>query len=284
MSMATPVSQTDELNRIDTATPQPARIPGQPGRFAQAEPLLFGIIAIVVVVGAWQIVASLRLVTETFLPGPSDVFTALVNQISDGSLWYNLWVSAQEFLIGYGLAVAVGLVLGMLMSWYRRFRLGLDPLVSFLYATPRIALTPLFIIWFGIGMESKVAVVFLSAVFPVIINTMAGVRSVDPSLIKASRSFGASDLQLFRTVALPGSVPFILTGLRLAVGYALIGVVVGEFVAAQAGIGFLMANAGSTFQTPLVFADLFVVAGSGLLLTAFLQRIERRFQSWRPRS
>lgn len=281
MSMAVSASQPKKLSRSDPAL---ARIPGRPSRVARAEPLLIGTIAIVVVVGIWQIIAAIHVVNETFLPGPADVFSALVNELGESSLWYNIWVSTQELLIGYGLAVAIGLILGMLMGWYRRVRLGLDPLVSFMNATPRIALTPLFLIWFGIGMNSKIAVVFLSAVFPVIINTMAGMQSLDPGLVKAARSFGASDFQLFRTVALPGSVPFVLTSLRLAVGFALIGVVVGEFVAAQAGIGLLMANAGATFQTNLVFADLFIVAGGGLILTMLLQRVERRFQSWRPRS
>ena len=179
------------------------------------------------------------------------------------------------------LAIVVGLPLGIGMGWYRRFSLALDPFVTFFNAIPRVSLTPLLIIWFGIGIYSKIAVVFLGAVFPMIVSTMSGVRNVDSSLVKAARSFGASDMQLFRTVVFPGSVPFVLTGLRLGIGHALTGVVVGELVAAQAGIGLMMATAGSTFQTSKVFAGMFIVAGSGIALTLLLQKIEQRFQSWK---
>src|SRR5437762_10733667 len=184
-------------------------------------------------------------------------------------------------MTGYLAGVVVGIVLGLLVGWYKRLRYALDPFITFLYATPRIVLLPLFIIWFGIGVESKIAVVFLGAIFAILINTAAGVRNLDANLIKVARSFGASDLQLFRTIALPGSLPFILTGLRLGIGHALTGVVVGELVAAQAGIGLMMAVAGSSFQTAKVFAGVFIIAGAGMVLTFLLQKIEAHFQSWK---
>jgi NitT/TauT family transport system permease protein len=145
-----------------------------------------------------------------------------------------------------------------------------------------VALTPQLIIWFGIGLNSKIAVVFLGAIFAILINTAAGVKSIDPALIKAARSFGASDAQLFRTVVVPGSVPFILTGVRLGLGHALTGVVVGELIAAQAGVGRMIAIAGATFQTSQVFVGLVIVATTGVLLTFVISRIEQRFQSWKP--
>ena len=140
---------------------------------------------------------------------------------------------------------------------------------------------PLLIIWVGIGIWSKIIVVFLGAVFPIIVNTMAGVQNLDPGLIRAARSMGATDAKIFRTLALPGSLPFILTGLRLGIGHALTGVVVGELVAAQAGIGLMMAVAGSSFQTAKVFAGVFIIAGAGMVLTFLLQKIEGHFQSWK---
>src|SRR5581483_9792602 len=123
--------------------------------------------------------------------------------------------------------------------------------------------------------------VFLGAFFPILISTQSGVRNLDPHLLNVAKSFGASDRQIFTTVALPGSVPFILSGLRLGVGHALIGVVVGELVGAQAGIGLMMATAGSTFQTPKVFAGIVIVAAAGMVMTYILAIIERRFQAWR---
>ncbi len=260
------------------------RIPGQPGRLGRWESPLIGTSAVLGFLLVWQLVSSARIVPELFLPGPADIVRALYNWVADGSIWKDLAVSSQELVIGYLMALAVGLPLGLLTGWYRRVSYAIDPFISFFYSTPRIALLPLLIIWLGIGVNSKIAVIFLGAFFPVAINTAAGVRNLDPGLIKTARSFGATDLQLFRTVALPGAVPFILAGARLGVGHALIGVVVGELVAAQAGIGYVMATAGATFQTAKVFAGLVIIATAGLLMTGAIGRIERRFQAWRPRN
>jgi NitT/TauT family transport system permease protein len=261
---------------------RPARVPGQPTRLTRYEPTIIGVGAVVLFVAAWQLVAAQRIVPELFLPGPADTLAAFVGMVRGGTIWNDLWVSGQELIFGYVLAIVVGLPLGLLMGWYRRLAWALDPFVNFFYSMPRVALIPLLIIWFGIGIASKVAIVYLGAFFPIVINTAAGIRNLDPSLLKAARSFGASDLQIFRTVALPGSVPFILTGLRLGIGHALVGVVVGELVAAQAGIGLMMATAGATFQTSKVFAGLVLVSSAGLALTYFLLIVERRFQAWRP--
>jgi NitT/TauT family transport system permease protein len=273
--------------RPNVTTAEPAapstevRIPGRKGAWSRRESLLVGLTAVVIFLVIWQAVAWRRLVPELFLPGPTDIFAALVGLFNAGTIWRDLWVSGQELIYGYVLAIAFALPLGILMGWYKRVGYAVDPFVAFFYSTPRIVLVPLLIIWFGIGIYSKIAVVFLGAVFPMIVSTMNGVRNVDGSLVKAARSFGASDMQLFRTVVLPGSVPFILTGLRLGIGHALTGVVVGELVAAQAGIGLMMATAGSTFQTSKVFAGMFIIAGSGIALTLLLQKIEQRFQSWK---
>jgi NitT/TauT family transport system permease protein len=218
-----------------------------------------------------------------FLPVPSEVALAFRDLVQGGELAQDVAVSLQEFAIGYVMAVVAGIFLGLTLGWYRRFSYAIDPFITFFYATPRIVLLPLLIIWFGIGIWSKIAVVFLGAFFAIVINTAAGVRNLDANLIKVAHSFGASDLKLFTTIALPGSVPFILTGLRLGIGHALVGVVVGELVAAQHGIGRLMAIAGATFQSDKVFAGLIIIASAGMLTTMFLQRLERKFEAWRPR-
>jgi NitT/TauT family transport system permease protein len=246
------------------------------------EPLLLGLGAIAFFLIAWHVVAVLRLYSPLFLPGPLDVLQAFKDLAEQEDMPLNIAVSAQEFIIGYVLAAITAIPLGLLLGWYPRARYALDPFITFFYATPRIVLLPLFIIWFGIGVESKIAVVFLGAFFAVVINTTAGVRNLDESLLRVARSFGARDRHIFRTIALPGSVPFILTGLRLGIGHALIGVVVGEQVAAQFGIGKIMFIAGSTFQTAKVFAGLIVIATAGMLLTYVLQRLERHFDAWRP--
>jgi NitT/TauT family transport system permease protein len=244
--------------------------------------MLIGGLAIVIFIIAWQVVAAKRIVSQLFLPGPSDIGAAFGDYLAKGQIWNDMWTSGQELILGFGLAILIGLPLGMLIGWYRRLSYAVDPFIMFFNSVPRVALTPLFIIWFGIGINSKIAIVFLGAVFAILINTAAAARNLDTSLVRAARSFGASDTQLFRTVILPGSVPFILSGLRLGLAHALTGVVVAELVAAQAGVGLMMATAGQTFQTPKVFVGLVIVAGAGLLMTLALSRIERRFQSWRP--
>ncbi len=246
------------------------------------EELLLGVLSVACLLAVWQAVAAARIWSVLFFPGPLDILDGFLALVRAGDLANDLWVSTQELAIGYVMAVVVGLPLGIAMGWYKRVRFLIDPYVMFFYSTPRIALIPLLIIWVGIGIWSKIIVVFLGAVFPIIVNTMTGVQNLDASLVKASRSFGANDRQIFSTVALPGSVPYILTGLRLGIGHALTGVVVGELVAAQAGIGLMMATAGASFQTPRVFAGVFIIAGAGIALTVILKHIESRFQDWKP--
>jgi NitT/TauT family transport system permease protein len=252
------------------------------GWLQEHESIVIGVSAVVTFLLVWQGVAALRIWSRLFLPGPLDVFESFGDLVQGGELVDDMAVSGQEFITGYVLAALVAIPLGLLIGWYPRVRYALDPFITFFYATPRIVLLPLLIIWLGIGIESKIAVVFLGAFFAMVINTTAGVRSLDTSLLRVARSFGASDRHIFRTIALPGSVPFILTGLRLGIGHALVGVVVGEYVAAQHGIGRMMGIAGNTFQSSKVFAGLFIIAAAGLMLTYALQRLEHHFDAWRP--
>jgi ABC-type nitrate/sulfonate/bicarbonate transport system permease component len=254
----------------------------KPSRVKQYEPIVIGTLSVAFALTVWQLVANARIMPVLFLPGPWDVAQAMVKLFQQGDIWLDLATSGEEIAIGYGMAIVFGLLLGLGMGWYTRFQYAMDPFVNFFYSTPRIVLLPLFIIWFGIDIQSKVAVIFLGALFPIIINTMAGVRNTEAALLRVARSFGASDALIFRRVVLPGSVPFILTGFRLGVGHALTGVVVGELIAARHGVGQLIAIAGQTFQTPKMLAAVILIAGTGMLLTTILQRIENRFQSWRP--
>ncbi len=231
---------------------------------------------------AWEYAGTSGLINPLFISAPSKILRAAVGMVQQGDIWNDQYVSGTEFVIGFAIAIVIGIPLGMLLGWYRTVYYLLDPFVTALNATPRIALTPLFIIWFGIGMWSKVALVFLGAVFPIILNTFSGVRTLDELLLRAARSFGANDGQIFRTIVLPGSVPFILSGLRLGLGRALVGIVVGEMVAATAGIGYSMAIAGATFQTDKLFVGVLIITAFGVLFTEGLNRLEHRFDAWRP--
>src|SRR5438105_5893971 len=254
----------------------------RPSRTKQYEPIAIGTVSVLIFLAVWQLVANAGIYTVLFFPGPWAVAQAFVKLFQSDDIWLDISTSGIELGVGYGMAIVIGLVIGLLMGWYSRFQYALDPFVNFFYSTPRIVLIPLFIIWFGIDMPSKIAVIFLGALFPIIINTMAGVRNTEGALLRVAKSFGASDALVFRRVVLPGSVPFILTGFRLGVGHALTGVVVGELIAARHGVGQLIAIAGQTFQTPKMLAGVILIAGTGMLLTTIIQRVENRFQSWRP--
>ncbi len=243
---------------------------------------VIGTVAVTLFAISWEGVVRLGMVNPLFTSSPSRIVSTFIRMTHEGVLAKDIRVSGTEFLIGYSLAVVVGILLGVAMGWYRDISAALQPFVSALYSTPRIALVPLFIIWLGIGIWSKVAVVFLVAVFQVLISTEAGVRAADESLIRTARSFGANDRQIFTTIVLPGAVPFLIAGLRLGLGQALVGIVVGELYAATAGIGYEIAVAGETFQTDRVFVGVMILATAAILLMWCLRQLEMRFESWKP--
>lgn len=245
---------------------------------------LMGLLSVSLFLGVWEWAGTSGAVNPLFISSPSRIAAAYVELWSAGYLQADIAASARVFFSGLALSISIGIPLGILIGWYRPFEAFMDPFVNFFNATPRIALLPLFLIWFGIGNASKVAVVFMTSVFPILINTVGGVKTSDVDVVRAARSFGASDFQLFRTVILPSSVPSIITGLRLGLARALAGTVVAELLAATAGIGYLIAVSGNTFQTDHVFVGITLVAGIGVIGTNLMQRFERRFQSWKPQA
>jgi NitT/TauT family transport system permease protein len=254
------------------------------------ERVILGTISVSICMIAWELVGNTPkwlqaepMINPLFMSSPSGVFSAAKALFGSGEIYPDLWVSFQEFSLGYGLAVLLGIPLGLSVGWYKKFSYVMDPFISALNATPRIAFLPLIIIWLGIGLTSKVSIVFLGAIFSLLINTMNGVKTTDARLLKAARSFGASEFQTFKSVVLPSCLPFILTGLKLGVGRALIGVMVGEMYAATAGIGFMITVAGATFQTDKVFVGVMVFSFAGLIAMDILSRIERRVERWRPK-
>jgi NitT/TauT family transport system permease protein len=248
------------------------------------EKKILGTIAVILFLITWEAFGNwFQIVNPMFMSAPSLVFNAAVQMFASGEIWNDLYISGIEFAWGYALSVVFAVPFGIAIGWYKRFAYVCDPFVNAMNATPRIALLPLVIIWLGIGVLSKVGIIFLGAVFPLLINTRDGVKTTPANLLTAARSFGASEWMIFRSVVLPSTVPFILTGLRLAVGRALIGVMVGELYAATAGIGFMITVAGATFQTDKVFVGVLIFAISGMTLTHVLDRIEHRFDRWRPK-
>jgi ABC-type nitrate/sulfonate/bicarbonate transport system permease component len=245
--------------------------------------LLLGLLGALIVLAAWQICSDQNVVNPAFASSPIQIIEAFHGYFTpEGGGWDALKISAIEFALGFVIALGAGLLIGFAMGWFRWFEYLVDPLVNFGYAAPRIALVPLLVIWFGIGTPSKVAVVFLSAVFPIIINTASGVKVVDQQLIQVSRSFKASQTQLFRTVVIPGAVPSIVTGIRLGIGQGLIGMVVGELLASTAGLGYTIETAGNNLQSPTMFVAVVLVSGIGVILSQLMRIVERRLERWRP--
>ncbi len=249
------------------------------------EPWAFGLGSIVVLLLVWQFLPSfvpMKAGTKLFFTVPSHIAGTLWRMFATGSVWAPLGVSATAFAIGLGLAIAAGLPLGILLGRSTVLNAMFDPFITAFNATPRLVFLPLLMLWFGIGLWSKVAIVFLGALFPLLINTYEGVRNSDKLLINVVRSFGANEWDIARLVVLPNSLPFIIVGLRLAIGRAILGVVVAEFFGAQDGLGVIMVRAASGFRVDVVFAGLIIFAGLSLLMTGLVQLLEKRMSRWRP--
>jgi NitT/TauT family transport system permease protein len=226
----------------------------------------------------WELCAR-YFANPLFLASPSQILLAI------GKLWEtrlpnDMLLSGSEFLLGYLLATLGGIVLGLVMATSHRGKEALEPWMTGLYATPTIALAPLFILWMGIGIWSKVAVVFILVIFPVVLNTEAGLRTTSPQLIETARSFGATPRQIFWKVSLPSALPFIFAGLKIGIGRGLIGVVVAELFGSRAGLGQLISQSAETFNMPELFAGVVILALAGIAITSAFAAFEHRVVHW----
>lgn len=251
-------------------------------RNERTEKLLVGGGTLLAFLSLWQAVASFNLVDPLFVSSPAGIWAAGRTLLDDPDFWRDVRVSANEFVTGYLAAIVLAIPLGLIVGWYRRAQYLLGPFIDALNAVPRVTFLPIIVVWFGIGLWSKFAVVFLGALIPIIIATQAGVRASEARFLRVAKSFGASQLKVFSSIVLPGTVPFIFTGLKYAAGRALLGVVVGELYASTAGLGHMTAEAGNTFQTDTLFFGVLLFTATGLVTTGVLDAIEKRFERWRP--
>jgi len=249
------------------------------------ESLALGTATIALVLVVWELlphILPLQQGTRLFFSVPSRIFATLWQMFATGTIWGPLGVSATAFAIGLALAIAAGLPLGILLGRSATLNAMFDPFVTAFNATPRLVFLPLLMLWLGIGLWSKVAIVFFGALFPLLINTHEGVRNADKLLINVVRSFGATGWDVARLVVVPNALPFIVVGLRLAIGRAILGVVVAEFFGAQDGLGVVMVRAASSFNVDVVFAGLVLFAVLSLVMTGMVKLIEDRMSRWRP--
>lgn len=235
--------------------------------------------SIVVVLIAWQLVGGS--INPIFLSTPIAIAKAFAAVLSNGELVKALGISVLVVLIGFAIATVVGVPVGLLMGRFRTFEYLVDPYVNALYVVPRIALIPLIIIWFGLGVPAQIVVVFGTSVFPVLLSTYAGVRNVPNDLIETAHAFGASERQLFNAIIIPASVPFIMSGLRLGIGQAIIGMVVAQMFLGLSGMGFMLTKYGNMFETAYVFVVVLALAALGIVMTEAVKRLELRYSSWR---
>ncbi len=278
-----------EIQALDAeiATPAPDDDLAAPPQtvWQRFEPAILGAGSIAALLVAWEVLpylVTLSAGTKLFFTTPSQIAGTLWTMFAAGTIWTPLGVSASGFALGLGLAVLAGLPLGVLIGRSRTLNAMFDPFITALNATPRLVFLPLIVLWLGLGLWSKVVIVFIGALFPILINTYEGVRNADKILINVVRSFGAKEWDIARLVVVPNALPYIVAGLRLAIGRAVLGVVVAEFFGSEAGLGVLMVQAAGRYQVDVVFSGLIVFAGLSLVMTGLLQLVEHRLSRWRP--
>ena len=229
----------------------------------------------------WELTARYWVANPLFLAPPSEVAVRAVELWHTGELQKHMWVSFQEFACGFVLAAVAGILGGVALTQSKAVRGFFDPIVSLAYSMPVIALGPLFILWLGIGIASKIAVIFLASLFPILINTMAGLTATDRHLIEVAHSLDATPGQIYRKVRLPSALPYIIAGLRLSVARALVGVVVAELFGARAGLGYMIMSATLGFDTASLFLAVIILALAGVVCVEFFKLLESRLAPWR---
>src|SRR6266851_2089962 len=231
----------------------------------------------------WEIAARVGAVDARFFPPPSRILVTLVALIETGVLWANTWASLQRLFWGSLIGGVPALLLGVVMGIYRPIRAALEPLVAATYPVPKSAILPLILLIFGLGEASKIAMVAIGVFYPVLINSMAGVLEIDKIYLDVGRNFRASRWQVFRTIALPGALPLIMSGIKLGVGMGLILIAIAEMVGAKSGLGFMIWNAWEILSVETMYVGLVVIAVLGFLFSFSLDEIERFVLPWKER-
>ena len=252
-------------------------------RLLSNERLLYGLAGIVAFLLVWELGSRAGIINEYFFGRPTGIVEAGIREVQTPRFWGDLAASFFEFASGFVLAIVLGVPIGLAAGRFRRLQYALDPWLNFFNSLPRIALLPVLVIIFGVfGPASKIAVVFLGAFFSIVIPTMQGVRTTDKRFVDVARSFRASERLMFRSVVIPSTVPFIITGLRLGVARALIGVVTAELYTQTEGIGVLIRRATENSDANRALFGVLLFTISGIVGVESVRRVEARYQKWRP--
>jgi ABC-type nitrate/sulfonate/bicarbonate transport system permease component len=270
-------SQQSAAPRVCIPAPRPT--PAQRLRALLLSPNAIRTASVAVFFVIWEYYG--RRMDPIFMAPPSAIFAAAVTLIQSGALAKAMVQTLWPFAVGMALTVIVGILLGIVMAQWRTLEYVLDPFINALYAIPRIALVPLIILWAGLEFAGKVTILVSVAIFPITVNTYAGIRDVRGSMLEIGRAYGASEWQIFWKIVLPAAVPFIMAGVRLAVGLAIIGIIVAEFFTAISGLGGMIVEYANVFATAKLFVPIIVIAIVGVVLTELVMWLERRMSRWR---
>lgn len=263
------------------AHPTAAPVPFRGGGFKHRPVGVVSPFVFVALIGLWELGSRTGVISNIVLPAPSEVFVAFQDLVETGKLWKHLDASIYRLVVGWSAGTLLGISVGLLIGLLSLVRAGVLPLVSALFPIPKIALLPLFIIWFGIGEGSKVATILFGTFFPTVIATYGGVDNVDRSLIRMGQSFGLSWLSIVRKIVLPGAMPAILSGFRISASIAIILLVAAEMIGAEFGIGAYILMAGALFATDQLVAGVAMLSALGLTIGWLIGKAERHFLRWR---
>jgi NitT/TauT family transport system permease protein len=241
-----------------------------------------GVIGVVGFFLGWELSTRFEILNPFYFPPFTKIIAKGYELFANGTIWEHMWFSLTNFLIGFLISVVLGVIMGVPMGWYKNVCKTFDPLLSGIYATPLIALLPLIIMMFGLGAISKIIMTLLAAVFPILINTMVGIANTDHRLVTMARAFGAKDRQILMKVSMPGSLPYLVAGMRVALGRALVYIVVAEQYGAATGLGYLSSLAAQRFQMAAMFVPIVIIAGVGAGLNELLKMLENRLEKWKP--
>lgn len=275
---APPAAHTREGERVVARRSRPRR-----GLSPGARDRVLGVLSPIALLVLWELLSRGGILDDRFFPPPTRIASTFADLAKSGELWTNTWVSLRRVLLGLALGATPGLAIGLCMGLYRPVRAALDPIIAATYPIPKSAIVPLLLLIFGLGEMSKIVMVAIGAFFPVVINTAAGVQEIPPIYRDVGRNYGASRWQTFRTIALPGALPLIMTGLKLAVGLGLILIVIAEMIGAKSGLGFMIWNAWQIFAVPTMYVGLITVSVLGVVFTLVLTELERVLIPWRRR-
>ncbi|HEY7067322.1 MAG TPA: ABC transporter permease [Chloroflexota bacterium] len=261
-----------------TAQPTAAVHAPAPARRRDYAPLLIRLGSLAIVLVVWEIYG--RSVNPVLFTYPTAVFQSFIELTRSGELWQYLQQSLLVLLFGFTSAVVVGIPLGVAMARYKWLDYAIDTYINALYSMPMVAIVPLLVLWFGFDIKAKTVVVFLFCIFPMLISTYQGVKSVDPRLLQVARSFRSSEAQLWRDLIIPSALPFIIAGLRLAIGRGLVGLVISEFYTSIAGLGYMIVKYANSFQTDKLFVPIVVLMVLGVAMMEALKQLQGRMAPW----